>query len=852
MPRSADFQPNPGPIARSSPGFQPIIFSVETSPLEGTRKSYTVSLACDEMTITDESQTESFIVRQSEADTLIKLHGHAAFTLKKPRKLFLYCHHGKQLFEALSEWKTGGAPQINREEFAKAEKLCTPSQRRMWWDIVSAQQDLSRAGFLLLPMSIAGVFLWFGGSDLFENWSKSPTYLAEVVFVGATALLMLMWPCEVTAVLGGLLGLLYFIDWAIVGVKAIAFGVKTEAIGIPLGGGILFWIVLAFKLALCLVIVDLLRSARTIRKLRHQFEGTSVFTRLSLIRSLVGGDSAVEDKNERPLGGSHSTEVEPTPSQSPISCRCNHCSGFIAFQPKSLGQLGQEIECPYCGLTTVLYCRSFSTSELETTGTERPSFWRRFTLITGAMIAPLASRPKLSLLGLGIVAACLAGMLLLWIDARREETMRLAQTVRSIRSAPNEGAVQQSYRDPKGRFICNVPAGWNIDEIHDDLLSKVRFHSGPDEIRITAGLKENGFLSEAYIQRVGIAPSYLWPNGIPPVVHFPFRIVSWIDVHGARALQTEMEISEPNPWRFKLIQFERDGWAHHLAARIASTNQSTELLALFDQFLLNYQAGENRGPETPRVRTGQRLRLGAAEVVVLEVGWFKASPGRGVSRGQVSEIPSDALLSITLKAVSFDNGSIESERIHLVNQSDNRFAPIQVVSRAPDMLGGGHVISSKLTLQMSRGARSNARKMQSNSETDDEFKLIYEIHPGHDLDQLLFEYAVPYWPIPLAVGRAIEGATHEKLRLFSKSAFASALIFSGSGTNYQVLPTQTKELVLGIPKSSDSIADHTAPRDPLFKPLLWKDQPFKILLNGKTLGTFAGTSDYTSRGLLLR
>src|SRR5690242_5109593 len=60
---------------------------------------------------------------------------------------------------------------------------------------------------------------------------------------------------------------------------------------------------------------------------------------------------------------------EGSPSQSCAVCTCNTCCGHLEFDPANAGQ---RVECPHCGLETVLFVPDEAPPQPPPAGTEEP------------------------------------------------------------------------------------------------------------------------------------------------------------------------------------------------------------------------------------------------------------------------------------------------------------------------------------------------------------------------------------------------------------------------------------------------------------------------------------------------
>ncbi len=143
------------------------------------------------------------------------------------------------------------------------------------------------------------------------------------------------------------------------------------------------------------------------------------------------------------------------------------------------------------------------------------------------------------------------------------------------------------YRDPKGRFTCQIPAGWQAQEFPEDARSKVNLSSGNDEIKIITRDTTKQVMDESdRVATVASMEQQLKQLGAKGRVIG----VTWRDTDGVRGLQEEMEMTRPGLY-IRNIKYKKDGWDHSVGIYIQSRDRQDELLALFEQFIGRYQSG---------------------------------------------------------------------------------------------------------------------------------------------------------------------------------------------------------------------------------------------------------------------
>jgi hypothetical protein len=140
------------------------------------------------------------------------------------------------------------------------------------------------------------------------------------------------------------------------------------------------------------------------------------------------------------------------------------------------------------------------------------------------------------------------------------------------------------YADPKGRFTCDVPPGWSIDESKWGKQSKVTIRLEGHEIRVTVrdtnvhemydGIREEMTEGMADLAR------HMGSDGT-------VGNVEWTTLAGSRALQIDIE-SKLRERFARTIKAKHEGWDHFLGMYVEPSSQREELCDLFEEFLNRY------------------------------------------------------------------------------------------------------------------------------------------------------------------------------------------------------------------------------------------------------------------------
>jgi hypothetical protein len=140
------------------------------------------------------------------------------------------------------------------------------------------------------------------------------------------------------------------------------------------------------------------------------------------------------------------------------------------------------------------------------------------------------------------------------------------------------------YADPKGRFTCDVPPGWSIDESKWGKQSKVTIRLEGHEIRVTVRDTNVHEMSDGIRKEMteGMADLARHMGSDGTVGN-----VEWTTLAGSRALQIDIE-SKLRERFARTIKAKHEGWDHFLGMYVDPSSQREELCDLFEEFLSRY------------------------------------------------------------------------------------------------------------------------------------------------------------------------------------------------------------------------------------------------------------------------
>ncbi len=149
---------------------------------------------------------------------------------------------------------------------------------------------------------------------------------------------------------------------------------------------------------------------------------------------------------------------------------------------------------------------------------------------------------------------------------------------------------QRTYADPKGRFVCAVPAGWRVEEDSADPRSKVALVMGNEEIRVIAQPAVLAELEEA--DRTAAVQAFHRTIEQTRAGGASGRLLEtrWREVRGVKALEVEVEVGAPRYFWMRQVRFRQGGADHTVALYVGSPEQREPLTALFESFLSSYRS----------------------------------------------------------------------------------------------------------------------------------------------------------------------------------------------------------------------------------------------------------------------
>jgi len=181
-------------------------------------------------------------------------------------------------------------------------------------------------------------------------------------------------------------------------------------------------------------------------------------------------------------------------------------------------------------------------------------------------------------LGVTVVASIVSAGVSFFLASRLpEQAVELAAPATAVASLPAM-ATSQHYRDPHGRFVCEVPAGWRIESATGDGRSKVNFGWGNDEIRVIAQPARAATVTET--ERAEVLRAVAQWGAL--------RGTSWRTVGAARAWQLELETPAPEALWVRMVKFREAGMDHTVALYVAAGSPREKLAGQFEEFLRQY------------------------------------------------------------------------------------------------------------------------------------------------------------------------------------------------------------------------------------------------------------------------
>jgi len=209
-------------------------------------------------------------------------------------------------------------------------------------------------------------------------------------------------------------------------------------------------------------------------------------------------------------------------------------------------------------------------------------------------------RPNLWLAVIVTTVACwVVGGLLLWVTGvfpRRAPAApsRPPVTTTAAPSTPTPDLPPgpEQYRDRHGRFVCRVPAGWQVEEDVGDSRSKVRFFRGQEEIRVIAQPSDQPDLGEAdRAAAVAVFRDIARQAGATNLAERELQ-TAWRELYGLRLLQVDLELDQPGFLWMRQVKFRRAGVDHTIAAYAGSPAAREEVRRVLEGYLAGYQAGD--------------------------------------------------------------------------------------------------------------------------------------------------------------------------------------------------------------------------------------------------------------------
>ena len=143
------------------------------------------------------------------------------------------------------------------------------------------------------------------------------------------------------------------------------------------------------------------------------------------------------------------------------------------------------------------------------------------------------------------------------------------------------------YVDPKGRFSCDVPPGWEIETLDKGPQSELKLSIGGHKIRATVRETKVHEMYAGIEQEMteGMARPARSLGSDGKVGN-----VEWTTLAGSRALQIDME-SKTRERFSRTIKAKHGGYDHFIGMYVEPSSQREELCDLFEEFLSRYGGG---------------------------------------------------------------------------------------------------------------------------------------------------------------------------------------------------------------------------------------------------------------------
>ncbi len=218
--------------------------------------------------------------------------------------------------------------------------------------------------------------------------------------------------------------------------------------------------------------------------------------------------------------------------------------------------------------------------------------------------APAASRQKgrwWALLGAGAVVV-VAVVLVVWQSVHGTPASQVkptTATTASVTAPPVAEPPLATYTDPKGRFTCQVPQGWTVQEIPDESRSRAKFVSGNDEIRVNSYgadwpplQRDDRDMKEA----AEAISSLLKLDNQAAGTYAEVLGGGWRAVEGVPAFQSDMTLAADTAnWRLRVVYYRKLGREHVIALYVRSLDEESYLKLVLDEFLAGFHSvGANK------------------------------------------------------------------------------------------------------------------------------------------------------------------------------------------------------------------------------------------------------------------
>ncbi len=195
--------------------------------------------------------------------------------------------------------------------------------------------------------------------------------------------------------------------------------------------------------------------------------------------------------------------------------------------------------------------------------------------------APELASERSRWIGVTVLAAVVsAGVTFLLTSRVPNRAAELAAPVTAVASVPAESARlpvarTQSYRDPGGRFSCEVPAGWRITGSNTTTRSVATFAWGDDEIRVSAQAARGAIDADQTVAAVRDFGTV--------------TLAGWRQLGAERALQVELTTVHEPVAQVRLVKFQRSEQEHTVALYATSAGERERLVGQFEDFLKSYR-----------------------------------------------------------------------------------------------------------------------------------------------------------------------------------------------------------------------------------------------------------------------